>query len=137
MGQSFYNIYIHLVWRTKKREPFIHTDVEGLIFQVVKDKCHKYGFELIAVGNSTDHIHILTAINPREKLSDFIQEVKGASAYRVNHYTSHELYWQDGYGCISIGKPALGNIKRYVMNQKEHHQTKAGLIPEMEMTDED
>lgn len=137
MGQSFYNIYIHLVWRTKKREPCIHTDVEGLIYQVVKDKCHKYGFELMAIGNTPDHIHILLAINPREKLADFIREVKGASAYWVNHQTSHELYWQDGYGCISISKSALENVIRYVKNQKEHHQTMAGLIPEMEITGED
>lgn len=117
MGQSFYNIFVHLIWRTKKREPFIHKDFEEMLFQVIKDKCHKFGFELIATGNTLDHIHILLAINPQEKLSDFIGEAKGASAYRINHYTTHELYWQDGYGCISIGKSALENVKRYVMNQ--------------------
>jgi hypothetical protein len=35
------------------------------------------------------------------------------------------FYWQDGYGCFSIGRSELIPVKAYVSNQKKHHYEKA------------
>jgi putative transposase len=136
MRRSYYEIYIHAVWRTKNSEPMIDDKVIANIHNVMKAKCQKFDVQLIAIGNTEDHIHMLLSINPNIKLSEFIAEVKGATSYFVNHQTKDSLYWQDGYGAISLSKSALNTTKRYVENQKEHHKLGKDLILALENTGE-
>ena len=53
-----------------------------------------------------------------------MKEMKAAASYYVNHNLGKVLYWQDGYGALSIGKKSLGKVQDYVENQKTHHAQK-------------
>ena len=136
MRRSYYEIYIHVIWRTKNSEPMINPNVVLNIQNIFQAKCQKFDIQLIAIGNTEDHIHVLLSMNPTVRLSEFIAEVKGATSYFVNQQTKDSLYWQDGYGAVSVSKSALNTVKRYVENQKEHHALKKNLVPTMELSDE-
>ena len=137
MRRSHYEIYIHVIWRTKNSESMISDKVMVNINNIVQGKCQKFDVQLIAIGNTEDHIHMLLSINPNIKLSEFIAEVKGATSYFINHQIEAGLYWQDGYGVFSVGKSTLNIIKRYIENQKEHHRIGKDLIPTFELPSDD
>ena len=132
MPRAKYEIYIHLIWSTKNREPLITPEIETIIHRIIQEKCRKFSLELLAIGNTIDHIHLLISINPNIKIADFVAESKGSSSYFINHESDETIYWQDGYGCFSAGRSELNRIKKYVLNQKEHHSKQKELITELE-----
>ncbi|MCX7710869.1 MAG: IS200/IS605 family transposase [Clostridia bacterium] len=134
MKRSYCEIYIHCVWTTKYKEAMIKESIFEYIHKIIMEKCKKYSLELIALGGTEDHIHVLLSINPQIKISEVIAEIKGTASYFINHNTKDTLYWQDGYGVISISKPALEKVKHYVLTQKEHHSEKNGTRLELEKT---
>lgn len=78
--------------------------------------------EVIEIGNTKDHMHVLLSISPNTEIAKLMKQIKGATSYMVNHNTDRNLYWQDGYGVVSVSKSGLKNVKEYVSNQKNHHQ---------------
>lgn len=123
MGQCYFELFVHIIWGTKNRIPLINSDVEVIVHNIIKDKCKKFNSEVIAIGNIEDHIHLLLSIHPALKLSDLIAEIKGTSSFFINSQTNHILYWQDGYGVMSISTSVLPIVKKYVDNQKNHHKS--------------
>lgn len=135
MRRSYYEIYLHFVWRTKNSEPYLTSEVEREVCNIIQAKCKKFNINLLAVGNTEDHIHMVVSINPNLKISEFIAEIKGASSFWVNKETSSTLYWQDGYGCLSIDKSSLSRVVKYVLKQKEHHGLKRDTKTDLEIID--
>lgn len=135
MRRSYYEIYLHLVWRTKNSEPYLSPDVERDFCNIIQSKCKKFDTALLAVGNTEDQIHMVVSINPNLKISELVAEIKGASSYYINKETSFTLYWQDGYGCLSIDKSSLPRIITYVLKQKERHSLKQGIQTSLEIVD--
>ena len=131
MPRSKYQLYIHLIWATKKREPFITLELESIIQNIFREKCQQFSIEMLAFGNIEDHVHLLLSINPNIKITDFVAGAKGASSHYINHDLGKLLYWQDGYGCFSIGRSELEQVKAYVLNQKNHHSEKT-MVDELE-----
>jgi putative transposase len=132
MRRSYYELYVHTVWSTKNREPYILEKYEPPIIDIITAKCIKHKVTLLAIGNTDDHIHLLLSIHPRLLLADFIGEIKGASSHFINHNANGCLYWQDGYGALSLSKKALPKVIEYVEHQKDHHQNPQSLIEELE-----
>lgn len=66
------------------------------------------------------------------KLSELIAEVKGSTSHFINQQSDNTLYWQDGYGALSVSKSGLKFVKRYVVNQKEHHRDNKDLVEILE-----
>jgi hypothetical protein len=51
MRRSYYEIYLHLVWRTKNSEPYLSSEVEKEVCNIIQLKCKKFDTALLAVGN--------------------------------------------------------------------------------------
>ncbi len=64
MANSYYEIYLHIVWTAKNREEMITEDVEGLIKTIIESKVRNQDARVIAIGNTKDHIHLLIAVGP-------------------------------------------------------------------------
>ena len=137
MGHSYYELYIHLVWTTKNKEPMITKELEESIHMIIRDKCSKFKIELIAVGNTEDHIHIFVSIAPNTIISEFIKECKGSTSHFDNFEMNNNLFWQNGYGALSVSKSGINIVKSYVENQKNHHDTNKGIIKILEKNGDD
>ena len=136
MKRSYCQIYIHLIWTTKNREPWITEPMERDIYELIKLKAHKYESEIIAIGNTYDHIHVLTKVSPKIAIMEMIREFKGSSSYFINNRAGGILYWQDGYGVLSVSPSAVNTVKNYVENQKIRHESKKTL-ERFEVVEED
>ena len=69
-------------------------------------------------------------------MADFIGQVKGAAAYRVNAELKPQfrLKWQEGYGVLTLCKDEIGKVARYIDDQERHHAT-ARVSELLETTD--
>jgi len=73
-----------------------------------------------------DHVHTLFLLNPQIPLADVIKQVKGASAYFINHsdLIRDKFSWQTGYAAFAVSQSATDKVFLYIEHQKEHHQKK-------------
>jgi len=114
------------------KEAMITGNFEQIIYNKIEEKCEKYNFQKLAIGNTCDHIHSLIRVNPNQRISEFVKEVKGATSFIINKETDANLYWQNGYGVLSVSKYGVNKVKNYILNQKEHHRSKDNLIDVLE-----
>jgi putative transposase len=85
------------------------------------------GVKIHAAGNVEDHIHVDASFPPKFAVADCIKNLKGASAYAVNHMDRSDglFKWQEGYGALSIGERSLEKVMAYKAGQKEHRREKS------------
>jgi len=121
MPGSYFELYIHLIWTVKNREHLLTPDIEKPIIDIIKRKAASQKARVIAIGNTIDHIHLLVSIHPDTIISKMLKEMKAASSYYVNHMLGKTLYWQEGYGALTVSKQGYEKVRAYVENQKAHH----------------
>ena len=121
----FWQLYYHLVWATRNREPFIGSALEPELHSYLRGKGIELGAIVHAVGGMPDHVHVVASIPPRLAIAKFVGQLKGASSHWVNHLSVHlgPFGWQEGYGVLSFGKSALPQVVEYVRTQRERHGT--------------
>ena len=120
----FHQLVYHFVWATKNREPLLTAAVEERLFPYVAGKCKELGYGLHAVNGAMDHLHVLLSLEPTVAVSDVAKNLKGASAHYINQGSvlADGLYWQDGYGVITVREGEIAKVVEYIQNQKEHHK---------------
>jgi putative transposase len=80
----------------------------------------------LAVGGTTDHMHVLISLPATLSVAKAVQLLKGNSSKWI-HDTFPKLRsfeWQQGYGAFSIGVSGVDATVRYICNQSEHHRTR-------------
>ncbi len=120
---ALWRLYYHLVWTTKERQPLITTNLETQLYGYIIGKADQLGSIIHAIGGIENHIHLIASIPPKLSISDFVKNIKGSSAYHLNHLSSSKDWfaWQRGYGVFSLGGKKLEQAVGYVKNQKAHH----------------
>ncbi|RPI28903.1 MAG: IS200/IS605 family transposase [Acidobacteria bacterium] len=113
----------HLIFAAKERYPFIsdswapdrHAFLGGCV-------CSLDGVPL-EIGGSRDHAHLLLSLKPTHRLSDVVMEVKrGSSRWLHDERISPTFTWQEGYGCATVSPSQRERVRRYILNQAEHHR---------------
>ena len=103
----------------------LKTDVEARAHRYVTHRiAESTGVFLHEIGGTDDHVHLAVSVPPTLLLSDWIGELKGATAYHLNRNVALRAHfgWQTGYGIVSFGQKGLPFVKEYVRNQREHHR---------------
>lgn len=126
MPQSLAQIYLHIVFSTKNRHPF-------LVDAAIRDEMHKYlggisnGLDcpVLRVGGVADHVHILCRFGRTLSIADFIKEMKRESSIWVKTKGAayEDFHWQGGYGVFSISPMHVEPVRIYITNREEHHRT--------------
>ena len=124
MPQSFVQIYIHIVFHTKDNIMLIREDIENELYSYLGGILKNYKSIPLQIGGTSDHIHILCTLPKTMALADLAEEVKKSSSKWVKtkgiHYSN--FYWQDGYGGFSVSNSVVDSVKKYIQNQKKHHE---------------
>ncbi len=125
MGQnSYYEIYLHVVWRTKGSAALLRGPIEAALYEYLRRRIRGTdGVYFDAVGGADDHVHLAVHIAPTVEIARWIGELKGASSHHINKEVANQklLYWQNGYGVVSFGKNNLPFVLDYIRNQRQHH----------------
>ena len=126
MAQSLAQVYIHLVFHTKYNSVTIREEDLPALFAYVDGIIVNKKSMVIQIGGVPNHIHILCTLPRTVSMADFVEDIKKCSSRWIktlNPYYS-QFAWQGGYGIFSVSASAVEKVKRYVMNQKEHHRKK-------------
>ncbi|MBC7850292.1 MAG: IS200/IS605 family transposase [Chitinophagaceae bacterium] len=124
MGQSLVNIYTHIIFSTKNREPLINSAIEGELHRYLVGIVTNLNCKAIKVGGHVDHIHALCMLSKQLPITKLVQELKMDSSRWVKGKGEqyNNLYWQDGYGAFSVGSNVVDTIASYIENQHIHHR---------------
>ena len=133
MPQSLSIVYIHLVFSTKERRPFLRD-------KPARDSLHGYlgGISKnldcppILIGGVEDHVHLLCRFARTITQAEWVKELERVSNGWLKEQGSEyaDFEWQGGYADFSVSKSNLEQVKRYIANQEEHHR-KMGFQEEL------
>ena len=125
MSQSLSAVYLHLVFSTKDRQPFLRDPA-------IRNEMHHYlggiSRELdcppILVGGVEDHVHMLARHGRTITQADWAKEVKRSSSIWIKQHDPSlgSFAWQAGYGVFSVSPSKLDTVEKYIANQEEHHR---------------
>ncbi len=125
-------LYVHLVWRTWDSQPLIAPEVERRLHQIIEAEARGLDCQVLAVGGTTDHIHLLMRLPATLSVSELVKQVKGTSSRFANEVLLPGRFkWQGHYGAQSVSPQDVEMVKAYVKRQKEHHSVDE-LLPELE-----
>jgi putative transposase len=123
MSQSLSQVYVHIVFSTKERYPFIQPDVETELFAYIGDTINRLDGVPHLINGTADHVHLLSSLPRTIALSKYIEDIKRNSSRWLK--TKNGMYqkfgWQNGYGAFSVSSSQKDAVISYIAGQKEHH----------------
>ncbi len=80
MGQSLSQMYIHLVFSTKYRQPYINDVIEESLHAYMAGILKNLESPAIKINSVPDHVHILFRLSKNYALAKVVEEVKKQSS---------------------------------------------------------
>lgn len=139
MQRSRIKIYLHVVWSTYRRSPWITGELERELYRCIAQEAARFKCGVLALNGMPDHIHVILDFPAAVELSKVVQAMKGASSrFARDNFPRTELGygWQDNYAAFSISPSQLEKAINYVQNQKQRH-AKGKLWDSFEKTQEE
>ena len=121
---SWVRIYIHMVFSTKNREPFLDSlELRKNIFQHIKKNAEEKEIWLDCVSGFQDHAHCLISLGREQSISKVAQLIKGESSFWINKntLTKDKFVWQDDYWAVGVSESHIDVVRNYIHNQEIHH----------------
>ncbi|MBB6328251.1 REP element-mobilizing transposase RayT [Algoriphagus iocasae] len=125
---SYNKVYIHFVWSTKNRFPFLDSkDLRLKVWDHIRENLKSKGIFVDHVSGFSDHCHCLVSLGVNQTIQKVIQLIKGESSFWINknQLTSEKFEWQDEYFSVSVSESILENVRSYIKNQEQHHMKKS------------
>ncbi len=113
---TYARLFYHIIWATKNREPVLNPDMEEKVFSHIRKKANSIGCKLLSINGYYDHIHLLIEIPPKNSVANVIKILKGASSFDFP-----DIFWQRGYGALTVSERNLQPAINYINRQKDHH----------------
>jgi putative transposase len=123
----FVKVYIHFVWSTKDRKPFLATpETRECLWQHMRENSKRKGIHLDFINGYSDHCHCLVSFGIDQTISKVMQLIKGESSFWINQQKlcKGKFEWQDDYFGVSVSESILDSVREYIKNQEEHHKRK-------------
>jgi putative transposase len=123
MANTYTQIYVHLVFSVKNRDPLITKNFKDNLLKYITGIIKKRGCKLLTINSMPDHIHILLSLNPEKSISSLVREIKVFSVKYINEnkLCKFKFNWQEGYGAFSYSGSQVDKVKSYIENQDKHH----------------
>ncbi|HLS12142.1 MAG TPA: IS200/IS605 family transposase [Flavobacteriaceae bacterium] len=122
---SWVRIWIHLVFSTKNRKPFLRSkELRLKVFQHIKENAKNKGIYMDSIGGHTNHVHCLISLGREQSVSKVAQLIKGESSYWINksELIKSDFKWQNDFWAVSVSESHLNAVRKYIKNQEEHHR---------------
>lgn len=123
MPQSLSRVFIHLIFSTKNRYPFLENEeIRAAMHAYLGGVVKTLGSEAVSIGGVTDHVHLLVVLPRTLTIADFMKELKRVSSLWAHENGMEKFHWQSGYGAFSVSQSNVDQVDAYIRNQVEHHK---------------
>lgn len=121
----FVRIWIHAVWGTKNRFPYLTNDIKESVINHIKQNAKSKKIFIDCINGHTEHLHCLISINADMSIAKVMQLIKGESAFWINKnkITNSKFEWADEYFAVSVSESMIDKVRVYINTQEEHHKT--------------
>jgi putative transposase len=126
INMPFTKVYIHFIWSTKDRQPFLNSKVlREKIWEHLRENAKGKGIFIDTINGHQEHCHCLISLGIDQTMSKIMQLMKGESSYWINKHQlcKQKFEWQDEYFAISVSGSMVDKVREYIKNQEEHHKT--------------
>ncbi len=122
---SYVKIWLHAVWGTKHRKPFLANGLLRTMCEHIKENAWDKKIHIDRINGYDDHVHVLMLLNKEYSIAKQIQLIKGESAYWANE---HKLFdesfgWAVRYFAASVSGRKVPAVRAYIDMQQEHHKS--------------
>ncbi len=124
MPHSYVNLLYHIVFSTKDRQPLIKEAYQPRLYEYLGGTIRGLGGAALEINGVEDHVHVLAKLRQDKAVSEVLRDLK-ANASGWLHDVFPELKqfaWQTGYGAFTVSPSQVESVRRYIANQKVHHQ---------------
>ncbi|MGO9326311.1 MAG: IS200/IS605 family transposase [Terracidiphilus sp.] len=124
MAHTYTGLLIHIIFSTSGRAPLltdaIRLDVHAYLGGILRE----LDAIPVAIGGTTDHVHLLTRLPANLALADYLRIVKTNSSRWVKERwpQQRKFAWQGGYGAFSVSESRRAAVIRYIRDQAQHHR---------------
>jgi putative transposase len=125
MPQSLAQVWIHLVFSTKDRRPFLQNEsLRTEMFKMLTHHVKESGCISASVGGHIDHVHLLLGLSRTITIAKLVEEIKKeTSKWIKSHPRGTKLFqWQAGYGVFSVSHSMLDIVDECIRSQNSHHE---------------
>lgn len=122
---SWVSIWVHLVFSTKNREPYLRTnEIRKKVFIHIKENAKEKNIWIDTINGYYDHVHCLISFNKDQSISKVAQLIKGESSNWINknEIIINKFIWQDDYWATSVSESHIKEVRKYILEQEEHHK---------------
>ncbi len=125
MPQSLAQVWLHLVFSTKERRPFLVDDeFQFEMFRMLAHHVKENGCVSASVGGHVDHVHLLVGLSRTLTIANLVESIKTETSRwaKMKGNCSSAFSWQAGYGAFSVSQSNRIAVDEYIRNQRQHHQ---------------
>ncbi|MGE5860110.1 MAG: IS200/IS605 family transposase [Ignavibacteria bacterium] len=127
MPNTYSQIYIHLIFTVKNRNALIVSRFKVEMHKYIAGILKNQGAKLLAINSMPDHLHVFFGMEPSNRLSDLVRDIKSDTSLFINEnkLSRFKFYWQEGYGAFSYSQSQKDSVIKYIINQEKHHRKKS------------
>jgi REP element-mobilizing transposase RayT len=137
----FIKVYIHFVWSTKNRVPYLATkELRQKVWSHIRENAKEKGIFIDFINGYSDHCHCLVSLGVDQTMQKVMQLIKGEPSFWINKNNIlnelptelptalavglQKFEWQDEYFAVSVSESMIDIVRNYIKNQEEHHGKK-------------
>ncbi len=121
MPHTYCTNLVHCVFSTKQGTDLIVEELQEPLYAYMFGIARNLGIEILALGGTSNHLHLLMALPGKQSLSFAIRDLK-ANSSRWMSDKHPQFSWQEGFGAFSVSPSQAPSVKAYIRNQAEHHK---------------
>jgi REP element-mobilizing transposase RayT len=126
MPATHLSLHYHLVFSTKERFPFITKDWRSTLHAYLGGIVKGIDAVPLAVGGVEDHVHLLVGLRATHRLDYVLRDIKAdSSGWAHKTVGQRKFEWQGGYLGLTVSPSQIEGVKRYILNQEQHHKRKS------------
>jgi len=124
MRDTYSKLNYHLVFSTKNRVPLITDALRDTLYGYMGGILRGHGGVLLTAGGMPDHVHLLAGWGTTVSVAKMLQLIKTNSSKWANELPESRdgFAWQPGYGAFTVSASMIPEVRRYILNQEEHHR---------------
>jgi putative transposase len=124
MANTYTQIYYHIVFSTKHRQPCLAKELREKLYAYIWGIHKQLHCHLYRIGGVEDHVHLLTSLHPTLSLAKYVESIKTGSTNWIRRENIIDAWpgWQDGYGAFTAAQADQEAIVAYIKDQETHHQ---------------
>jgi len=121
---SFINVYVHYVWATHNRNPYLTNEIRQDVFNHIRENAKTKSIYIDFINGYLEHVHCLISMGSGQTIDKIVMLLKGESSYWINKnkICSSKFEWQEEYFAVSVSESMVNRVRDYIKNQEEHHR---------------